>query len=33
MILIQIALRNLLSHKMKSAIVGGLLVFGSILLV
>lgn len=33
MILVHIALRNLLSHKLKSLIVGGLLVFGSILLV
>lgn len=33
MILVHIALRNLLSHKLKSLIVGGLLVFGAILLV
>ena len=33
MILVHIALRNLLSHKVKSSIVGGLLVFGTILVV
>jgi len=33
MILIHIALRNLLSHKVKSSIVGGLLVFGTLLVV
>ena len=33
MVLIQIALRNLLSHKIKSLVVGTLLVFGTILLI
>lgn len=33
MILVHIALRNLLSHKVKSSIVGGLLVFGTVLVV
>ncbi len=33
MILLRIALRNLATHKVKSAIVGGLLVFGTVLLV
>jgi ABC-type lipoprotein release transport system permease subunit len=32
-ILLRIALRNLATHKVKSAIVGGLLVFGTVLLV
>ncbi len=33
MILIQIALRNLLTHKIKSAIVGGLLIFAAFLII